>query len=148
MRKSCRSREALRDAYVVVKFGFETAENEPSKVCYKGITPYTDATRVPGFLIRSPGEEFVILCYSLRNFSLIQPSARPWSNQKRFLSAVKHAFSAWWAQILNATRKSTGHQIALQVDGHRQQPYQLSRVDETIDPDFVRPICDLQSSSV
>jgi serine/threonine protein phosphatase PrpC len=26
------------------------------------------------------------------------------------------------------------------VDGHRQQPYQLSRVDETIDPDFVEEL--------
>ena len=29
----CRSRRELSNAYFVAKFGFDTAENEPSKVC-------------------------------------------------------------------------------------------------------------------
>ena len=29
----CRSRRELSNAYLLAKFGFDTAENEPSKVC-------------------------------------------------------------------------------------------------------------------
>ena len=29
----CRSRQELSNAYFLAKFGFDTAENEPSKVC-------------------------------------------------------------------------------------------------------------------
>ena len=29
----CRSRRELSNAYFLAKFGFDTAENEPSKVC-------------------------------------------------------------------------------------------------------------------
>ena len=31
--KSCRSREELSNEYFLAKFGFDTAENEPCKVC-------------------------------------------------------------------------------------------------------------------
>ena len=33
--KSCRSREDLSNEYSLGKFGFDTAENEPLKVCQK-----------------------------------------------------------------------------------------------------------------
>ena len=33
--KSCRSRRELSDEYLVAKIGFDTAENEPLKVCQK-----------------------------------------------------------------------------------------------------------------
>ena len=32
----CRSRRALSNAYLLAKFGLDTAENEPSKVCRTG----------------------------------------------------------------------------------------------------------------
>ena len=32
-RKKCRSRQELSDEYLLAKFGFDTAENEPLKVC-------------------------------------------------------------------------------------------------------------------
>ena len=31
--KSCRSRQELSNEYLLAKFGFDTAENEPLKVC-------------------------------------------------------------------------------------------------------------------
>ena len=34
--KSCRSRQELSSAYFVAKFGFDTEENEPRKVCDVG----------------------------------------------------------------------------------------------------------------
>ena len=33
--KSCRSRQELSNEYLLAKFGFDTAENEPLKVCQK-----------------------------------------------------------------------------------------------------------------
>ena len=33
--KSCRSRQELSNEYLLAKFGFDTAENEPPKVCQK-----------------------------------------------------------------------------------------------------------------
>ena len=33
--KSCRSRQELPNEYITAKFGFDTAENEPLKVCQK-----------------------------------------------------------------------------------------------------------------
>ena len=35
--KSDRSRQELPNAYLVAKFGFDTAENEPSEVSQKGV---------------------------------------------------------------------------------------------------------------
>ena len=35
--KSDRSRQELSNEYLVAKFGFDTAENEPSEVCQKGV---------------------------------------------------------------------------------------------------------------
>ena len=46
-------RFALRKAgyvgkeYLFAKKGFDTAENELSKVCYKGLTPYNESAGVP-----------------------------------------------------------------------------------------------------
>ena len=34
----CRSRQELSNAYLLAKFGFDTAENEASKVCYEGLS--------------------------------------------------------------------------------------------------------------
>ena len=51
----CRSRRELSNAYLLAKFGFETAENEPSKVCRWSRTRSDAAKkrgRAPG---RSPG---------------------------------------------------------------------------------------------
>ena len=42
----CRSRRELSNAYLVAKFGFDTAENEPSKVCR--IAPSDRDPRAPG----------------------------------------------------------------------------------------------------
>ena len=33
--KSCRFRQKLSNEYLLAKFGFDTAENEPLKVCQK-----------------------------------------------------------------------------------------------------------------
>ena len=35
--KSDRSRQELSNEYLVAEFGFDTAENEPSKVCEQGV---------------------------------------------------------------------------------------------------------------
>ena len=35
----CRSRRELSNAYLLAKFGFDTAENEPSKVCSPSCVP-------------------------------------------------------------------------------------------------------------
>ena len=31
----------LKDEYTLAQVGFGTAEKDPSKVCYKGLAPYT-----------------------------------------------------------------------------------------------------------
>ena len=36
--QSCRSRQELSNAYLLAKFGFDTAENEPCKVCRRAVT--------------------------------------------------------------------------------------------------------------
>ena len=54
----CRSRRELSNAYFLSKFGFDTAENEPSKVCCRGLPaynynawiPYTDPLVAPEVL--------------------------------------------------------------------------------------------------
>ena len=38
MRTSWRSRNILQDDYSLANVGFDTAENEPSKVWYEGVT--------------------------------------------------------------------------------------------------------------
>ena len=38
--KSCRSRQELSNEYLIVKFDFDTAENEPLKVCQKIANSY------------------------------------------------------------------------------------------------------------
>jgi protein phosphatase PTC7 len=44
------------------------------------------------------------------------------------LVVLNYAYDQWQVKFRTMPQR---------VDGHRQQPYQLSRVDETIDPDFV-----------
>ena len=39
----CRSRRELSNAYLLAKFGFDTAENEPSKVCHLNRVPTSAA---------------------------------------------------------------------------------------------------------
>ena len=38
MRKSCRSRQELSNEYLLAKFGVDTSENEPLKVCQQLIS--------------------------------------------------------------------------------------------------------------
>ena len=54
--------EMLQDEASLISFaniGFDTAENEPSKVCYKGLN-FT--ITLYGFLFHSPGKEFTVNC--------------------------------------------------------------------------------------
>ena len=57
----CRSRRELSNAYLLGKFGFDTAENEPCKVCplsaYRSTRYYYVKTRplCLGFPIKDPG---------------------------------------------------------------------------------------------
>jgi serine/threonine protein phosphatase PrpC len=47
------------------------------------------------------------------------------------LVVLNYAYDQWNVKFRTTPQR---------VDGHRQQPYQLSRVDETIDPDFVEEL--------
>ena len=44
----CRSRRELLNAYLLAKFGFDTAENEPSKVCPSKCSSWASADGVAG----------------------------------------------------------------------------------------------------
>ena len=44
----CRSRRELSNAYLLVKFGFDTAENEPCQVCPRAQWTKTEARRPEG----------------------------------------------------------------------------------------------------
>ena len=43
----CRSRQALSNEYLITKIDFDTAENEPFKVWYKGIFRYSCNAWIP-----------------------------------------------------------------------------------------------------
>ena len=53
----CRSQRELSNAYLLSKFGFDTAENEPSKLCpiERCSTVPRTGTKATGVLGRSPG---------------------------------------------------------------------------------------------
>ena len=69
----CRSRRELSNAYFVAKVGFDTAENEPCKVCplsaYRLLqipqVGFLHADPHPGNMLRSPEGELVILDFGL-----------------------------------------------------------------------------------
>ena len=52
----CRSRRELSNAYLLAKFGFDTAENEPSKVCRR-----SPSTLWPRFVAGSHAAELAAL---------------------------------------------------------------------------------------
>ena len=65
----CRSRRELSNEYLLAKFGFDTAENKPCKVC--PLSAYR-SPRLPGESLRPRAEtEFCLATYSLAAFFVI-----------------------------------------------------------------------------
>ena len=73
----CKSRRELSNAYLLAKFGFDTAENEPSKVCrvpltqrrHYGLLPARDAKVLCKFMkAAEPGFKFTSICIN-KNYS-------------------------------------------------------------------------------
>ena len=64
----CRSRRELSNAYLLAKFGFDTAENEPSKVC----RPRRPSKRCPARTTSAPPAR---LCLQLPQLTISFPTA-------------------------------------------------------------------------
>ena len=71
----CRSRQELSNAHLLAKFGFDTAENEPCKVCplsaYRSPRCVSDVLRV-----LSGDDEFLELTFSEIAFWIFPAAAR------------------------------------------------------------------------
>ena len=69
----CRSRRELSNAYLLAKFGFDTAENEPCKVCPLGRRTGAQRSQRPRGA-RSPRVLFFVRGEAVYNFQQHQPT--------------------------------------------------------------------------